>query len=521
MANGRRHEFSYTHHLALDIALENRKLDLLFDPSEDELFEKALEHASKNGKGDIGKPDIMFRQGDVMVMIEVKHGLEKQVQWDGSTHPCSCSFSIGSDPLASGTAAVKNCAENGALHYLRHALKHKDLLASNNIRTVLSVGASFEDSGEFVAVPYYGDTGKEECVKFSQFDNARYFGEKAFRGHLAAARARLDGTEEYSQQLQLVRRLFAEHPEWKKIDITRFMTLLCATAVPGFRSDRLRRDRQFDGILEYCMGLSHTLAPEQTYARNLLKSFKSGNENEALIPPMDYAAVADSIVKQANIPPALYFPIVVDLYDIHPEVNRAKIMGYCFNDYKPERIVDVGSPFALPGIMSALATKTAGTLAFVGDDPFDQLAALSMMNLRGLKGQNIFSGMDMVGRKLTKCVVCDLTGVPDPLARVSSMMKKVSAGKRGVFAVDRSAIASTAPHETELRRYLNSAFTLKKLIGCKDCVIIAIQKEPNHGSRQTKYISGQYQLATHVKSIEKGNGIKFQSGKLNNGVWIK
>jgi len=517
MANGTRHEFSYTHHLALDIALTNRKLDILFDPSEDELFEKALEHASKNGKGDIGKPDIMFRQGNVMVMIEVKHGMDKQVQWDVSTHPCRCEFSTGSNPLTSNVEAVKNCAENGAMHYLLHVLEHKDLLAKKKVKTVLSVGASFDDSGRYTAVPYYGDAETGACCNFGPFSSADYFRADRFRNNVKAARARLEGTEDYSEQIARMREIVAAHVE--PGDEVFAMILLWALAAPGFRMQKLSREQPFDDVLDRCMKMISGFGsyPNASY---VLQSFKSDGANRRLVPSLDYIRLAERIKEQVRAPPTRFFSIAVESFGLTSAVDRAKIMASCFTDSCVERIADFGSPYGLPGLISANQTGTEENLMLLEDEPLAELRMLAMLNLYGVKQQNLYSSTDWVRKKIPKCVVADLTRADDPLSRVRSIMIKVSQGKLGVFAVDRNAITSDAPKDVNSRKFLNTSYTLKKLIGCKDYVVIAIERSPNaKGTKQTKYVCGQHHPETHIKSIQKG-GIKFQSGRLNNGVWI-
>lgn len=518
MANGRRHEFSYTHHLALDIALTNRKLDLLFDPSEDELFETALEHASKNGKGDIGKPDIMFRQGSVMVMIEVKHGMDKQVQWDVSTHPCRCEFSTGSNPLTSNMEAVKNCAENGAMHYLLHVLEHKDLLAKKKVKTVLSVGASFDDSGRYTAVPYYGDVGTGACCNFGPFSSADYFRADRFRGNVRAARARLEGTEDYSEQIAMMREIVAANAEHG--DDVFAMVLLWALAAPGFRMQKLSREQPFDDILDCCIKMISGFGSSHT-ALYVPHSFKSYGENRHFVPPLDYYQMAERIRDNVRAPPTRFFSIAVESFGLVPAVDRAKIMASCFNDACVERIVDFGSPYGLPGLISANQTGTEENLMLIEDEPLAQLRMLAMLNLYGVKQQNLYSSTDWIRKKIPKCAIADLTGTDDPLTRIRSIMVKVSKGKLGVFAMDRKAIISDAPKDVDSRKFLNTSYTLKKLIGCKDYVVIAIERSPNSkGTKLTKYVSGQHHPETHIRSIQKG-GIKFQSGRLNNGVWIR
>lgn len=520
MSNGRRHEFSYTHHLALSIALKNRDLDLLFDPSEDELFEKALEHASKNGNGEIGKPDIMFRQGSVMVMIEVKHGTEKQVQWDWSTHPCNTALSIKSD-----TAAVKACAENGAMHYLLQVLGHKELLAQNRVRTVLSIGASFDDDGSYTATPFYGDVETGAHIRSAPFDGDRFFGKTVFRDNVRAARAKIGGLEDTAAMHASLKGIFDGHPDWLNENARAFiLTLMWAMAMPKFSWQSLDKDHPFDDVLGYCIDMCRNLRAARYHdAVGFLKTFMSDGEIRNLVPPLDYAEIAKAIMEQADVPCTKFYAVSVKLFGLAPALDRAKLMAALLAGSEPVRVVDKGSPCGLPGIESAARTGTERSCALVGKGSRRQLEMLAMLNLYGIKEQNVYPSIGDVGCKLPKTVVADFTEMPayQQLPEVSRTMRSVGKGMLGVFAVDQRAISSTIIKDVEKRKELNSKYTLKKLIVYKGFAVMAVENTENpNGNKQTKYICGQSQASTLVKNAERG-GLKFSSGKLNNGVWMR
>jgi len=514
------HEFSFTHHLALDIALINRKLDILFDPSEDDLFNNALEHASKNGNGDMGKPDIMFRYGDVMVMIEVKHGTDKQVQWDWRIHPCRSSFNIESSALTSNISAVKSCAENGAVHYLKHALKNKNNLFQNEIRTILSIGASFEDSGQFTAVPYFVDVVTEQGNRFDPFNDAGFFQEQNFRKNLRMARDRINGDEDYSAQIVKMREIVSKCSGKQEVKPVYVMTLLWAMAAPTYREQTLEKGNTFDAVLTYCKDMTDNFG-KFPCAKNVLQSFMSNNENDGLVPDCDFYGMAKLVAKNIGLQPTNYFSIAIGSFDLYSRYVMARLVAICLENVVTGRVVDMGSPYGLFGIYSAIQTNTEEKLVLLEEEPVKQLEHLAMLNLYGIKEQNVYPDLSQIKSKLSKCVVADLTDYDNPLKHVRSIMKRVSQGMYGVFTVDKKTITSNDPDNVDSRKMLNSSYTLRKLIGCKEFFVIAIENTPNHSGRKlTEYICGQYQPETHLKNIENGR-FKYKRGILSNGNWIK
>ena len=125
--------------------------------------------------------------------------------------------------------------------------------------------------------------------------------------------------------------------------------------------------------------------------------------------------------------------------------------------------------------------------------------------------------------KPTKTVVADIARMVSgkQMAEARRMMRNVGQGRLGVFAVSRDAISSTAKEDVDARELLNSKYTLRKLIVCKEFAVMAVEKTENpNGTKMTKYICGRSQASTLVRNLG-GSGLKFQSGKLNNGVWMR
>lgn len=129
----------------------------------------ALEHSSKNGGKNIGKPDVVASSSGIYILIEYKHHTKNQVSYD----------KIGPGPngykLSSYWDDIKNKAENGAVHYLMDMVIH----SNGAITEGFAVGISMDDDESFIIRPYYYRESMERPVRlpcmidFSDFRHNR------------------------------------------------------------------------------------------------------------------------------------------------------------------------------------------------------------------------------------------------------------------------------------------------------------------------------------------------------------
>lgn len=254
--------------------------------------------ASKNKTNKIGIPDIMFRFRDCIVMIEVKHGTGKQVEWDWNQHPCRDDilvFDLDKD-------TVKKNAENGALHYLQHALNHREELLAEGIDIVLSVGASFDDDGGFIATPYYADATTGRIQRLHQFSRAFYFQPEVLEHNIEYMRRRLRSGERDEGAWSDIR----HHLDTMGIqpygrNAVPIMCLLWAMSYPRFIGSRLDRSNTFDTVLDYCQDMEDHFAKDEY--KGIIGSFRTGGENADLIPKLDLAGIERFIESETHITP--------------------------------------------------------------------------------------------------------------------------------------------------------------------------------------------------------------------------
>ena len=130
---------------------------------------RALEHSSKNGGNNIGKPDTVAFSSGIYIVMEYKHRTKNQVSYDwGRANPEGYK-------LSSYWNDIRNKAENGAVHYLI------DMVTNSNgaITEGFAVGASMDDDESYIIRPYYYRENMEHPVRlpcmidFSDFRHNR------------------------------------------------------------------------------------------------------------------------------------------------------------------------------------------------------------------------------------------------------------------------------------------------------------------------------------------------------------
>ena len=483
------------------------------------MFDRLMEHSSKGYTGNQGQPDIMFRFRDCAVMIEVKHGTEKQVSWNWKNHPCGNCSSISEEY----SDDAKNYAENGAVHYLQHALSHTELLEQNGVNVVLSIGVSFEDSGEFVAVPYYGNAETGEFFRFRPFHDACYFSSEELTDNVDGAREVLDNGSLFCLGYDL-------NDFFRKAKINTagkepfLMMLMWAMANPDFKYVKLKECDDFDTLLDNCKKmLKHFKYTEHSI--DLLKTLGPKGCNRQLVPTMKYAEVAHHIDDDLKLTARDLWYTAIRSFGLEGDYVRARIISQTVTKFYRHNIIDVRSRYGIVGAWIGREREgrfTTPTCKIVLDDPLERLGALSMMNLMGLSFLEEYPSMDLIPRGFTnRSIVADF--VPDGLGleEVSKAMGRCSKGEFGIFTVKRAFIKDSSPKAVEIRNRLNTKYTLKRLVGCKDFFLLAIENVPNTTLKATQYFDGPATKPETLLNKFDNTGIKFSNYKLSNGIWLR
>lgn len=483
------------------------------------MFDRLMEHSSKGNTGNQGEPDIMFRFRDCAVMIEVKHGTEKQVSWNWENHPCSDSKT----PSKNDSKSVKKFAENGAVHYLQHALDHKRLLDDSGINLVLSVGVSFEDSGDFIAVPYYGNAESGEIFRLRPFHLVNYFSSENFDKELDNAREVLT-----SGSLDGVGKNMRNYFNVHGIDFAQgrpfFMTLMWAMSNPNFKYVRLKEKNNIDTVLDYCEEFfdhfKHTIHSEA-----LLKSFGPNGSNRGLVPELRYADIARYIDEILKLTASEFWYTAVISFGLEEDYLRAKIIAQTASKYGCGNTLDIRSNF---GIISTIINKeregkgNVCSCKMVLQDPVDRLGALALINLLGLRVQEEYPDFSYLPKNFNgRSIVADFTAEEFCLDDIGKAMTRCGKGKYGLFTIGRKAIVDKSTEATATRSKLNTKYTLERLVGCKGFFLVVLKNEPNDRGKATQYFD-QHRLKPNalLDKFDKAK-IEFNNYKLKNGVWYR
>ena len=77
--------------------------------------QEALQTASKRGTGKSGFPEFVGQSGEFLIVVEDKASLDRQVKYVNEPEK---------DTLLMDKQSITDYAENGALHYALHIIKH-------------------------------------------------------------------------------------------------------------------------------------------------------------------------------------------------------------------------------------------------------------------------------------------------------------------------------------------------------------------------------------------------------------
>lgn len=151
------------------LMLSHNDIESKADVRDYPIVARALEHSSKNGGKNLGKPDAVAFSSGIYIVMEYKHHTKNQVSYDWER--------AGPEgyKLSSYWNDIKNKAENGAVHYLI------DMVTNSNgtITEGFAVGASMDDDESYIIRPYYYRENMEHPVRlpcmidFSDFRHNR------------------------------------------------------------------------------------------------------------------------------------------------------------------------------------------------------------------------------------------------------------------------------------------------------------------------------------------------------------
>ena len=98
-------------------------------------------------------------------------------------------------------------------------------------------------------------------------------------------------------------------------------------------------------------------------------------------------------------------------------------------------------------------------------------------------------------------------------------MEMVSKGYAGIFTLSRDQIVGTDGHLTEIRKKLNSEYTLRQLVGCRSFFMVIIENTPNQ-SGFTKFSDNPRTNLDNLLTKYRSHQLSFGNRKLRNGSWV-
>lgn len=220
--------------------LENVGIEYTPNGSEIIEIENALKTASKRGTGKKGFPEFVAKVGDFILVIEDKSEPDKQGKY----------INDKKDTLLMDTESITDYAENGALHYAIHIIKH------TSFKQIIAFGCSGTDKDRIKIRPIYvSPTGykimpfERDFSWFTSENIKRYYDEK-IRGNKPIEQVELEEIIRRAGQLHEDLRNYGQLGDTEKPLVV--SAILLALCEENFVTETLTGDKvKTDGMKIY------------------------------------------------------------------------------------------------------------------------------------------------------------------------------------------------------------------------------------------------------------------------------
>lgn len=199
----------------------------------------ALKTCSKSKTGKAGFPEFVAYSNDFILVIEDKSEINKQALYENSENTI----------LSEDKNAIKDYAENGALHYAKH------IVNNTNFKKVFAFGCSGDEKHHIIR-PIYVDSSTYRILQevdnfenFSEESIEKYYREQVL-GEESAEVLELEAMQQKSQELNVALWAYGQLGDSEKpLVVSGILLALCE---PTFSIDNLKGDnKRTDGMQIY------------------------------------------------------------------------------------------------------------------------------------------------------------------------------------------------------------------------------------------------------------------------------
>jgi len=282
------------------------KANIKYCPNGSDIVEidKALKACSKNKTGKAGFPEYVGCSKDFIIVIEDKASIDKQALYSDDKN----------SELSEDIKAIKDYAENGALHYA------KNIVEKTNFKKVFAFGCSGDEKHHTIR-PIYVDESTykvlEEVENFENFSEdgiEKYYKEQVL-GEEPQEALELEEILKKSSELNEALRNYGQLGDSEKpLVVSAILLALCerSFSIQNLKGDSLKTDGQiiFDAISTYMNRVK--IAPE-TKRQVILDQFNIVKNRASLNRLQEFTDENDT-KKKLYKTPLKYFAEFLDKY---------------------------------------------------------------------------------------------------------------------------------------------------------------------------------------------------------------
>lgn len=500
----------------------------LIDYRDDPLVNQMMNGCSKAGTNNRGIPDLVFRIKDILVIIEVKHRINRQTNNEGfSPIRYPIPFSLESE-------ICKNFAENGALSYIYRGVSNVDWDKSG-IRAVVSLGISMESKSHFVGRGFIYDISSNDMARMHPFHSYDYFRYESLKKECSFVE--IASFLDDSTLDKMCVSFTAYCSKNLKLDVDKYLPelaiILMAKSHISFNSGEMSNDYDYGYILNLCKKtlIDYEIRTETqlVYLFNQVLREKE----DYRFPNIPIRAISDFIDFKLGLSEIMYAKFLRRLIGIQCAYNN--IISEIIRKEPQTRLFDFSSEFAL----AAFSIGMYGCDDVPTDDTIDPstewitcispsvrqtvgnsaLLYLSRFDTVNCMDVNAFNSI--IKKKKASIVVADWFNQKEfDWILFKTSMDLLTKDCLGVFIIRAEVVND--PSLSDLRDEISRRYTVERILKCKGCYIVCIRKSPNRDlTKTTKMIDISRRKTENLPGIVGSmRESDYYRRKLRDGKWF-
>lgn len=498
----------------------------LIDYRDDPLVDQMMKGCSKAGTKNRGIPDLVFRLKDVLVIIEVKHRINKQTSNAGYS-PFQCQIPFGLD-----STACKSFAEDGALSYIYRGCSNVDW-KKNGISAVFSLGVSMESKSHFVGRGFIYNVALDAMARMHPFHSPDYFEYNNLRKESGFLEKLYSLDDDVLDEMCQSFKTYCSKRLKLNIDdyLPELSMIMMAKGHATFNVGEMMNDNDSEYILKLCKkSLSDYHLDRDKYLGFVIDLVMKGVE-EYTFPKLPIRQISDYLDTSLGLTEIFYGIFIRGLIGTQYAYNRA--VSELVRREPRKLLYDVSSQFALAAFYVGRHGCNVVPHSNRNDPSTDWIVSVgsSMRQTLGNAALLVISRFDVIdcvdaelfkemkNRKAT-IVVADWSN--DRIFDMDWFMMSMNLLMKdclGVFIFNPDVVYS--PSLSPARDKISRKYTVEKVVKCKGAFIVSIRKSPNADlTKTTKMIDLSRRKVENLPIVVRDlHESDYYRRKLKDGRW--